>query len=156
VTGGPDLTFNGFWDAFVAKVADVTPSPCPIQTALRGAPEQRATLRMLHRFRDEVMTGSPEGRRYIRLFYHHAWEGSRLLGQNPDLQVHTGAVLEGVLPKLQAVVAGQPAALSSADVRAIEGLMEAFAAQASPALQRTIRQLRAELRSGKFRALLRD
>jgi hypothetical protein len=153
VTVGPDLTHNGGgYDAFVAKLSIAT--TCPFQIALRGAPAQRASLGTVYRFRDEVMTQSPEGRRYIVLFYRHAWEGSRLLAEHPDLAVKTRAVLDRLLPKVQAVVAGEPAQLSSAEVASIEKLMKAFAAKASPALQRTIRQLRAELRSGRFRDLL--
>jgi hypothetical protein len=157
VTVGPDLTFNsgsvdGFNDAFVAKISAVI--QCPFQIALRGDPAQRARLGTVYRFRDEVMTQSPEGKRYIVLFYRHAWEGSRLLAEHPDLAVKTRAVLDRLLPKVQAVVAGQPAQLSSAEVASIEQLMKAFAAKASPALRRTIRQLRAELRSGRFRELL--
>jgi hypothetical protein len=52
-------------------------------------------------------------------------------------------------------MAGRPAQPSPAAVQAIEDLMDALEAKASPALQTTISQLRAEVRSGKSWDLLR-
>jgi len=128
-------------------------STCPVSTALQGTPERRATLGILYRFRDEVMAKSPEGRRYIRLFYQHAWEGSWLLLRNPDLRAEVRHGLAQILPTIRAVLEGRPAALTSEDLVIIEDLMDAFAAKASSQLQQTLDQLRSELRSGQLLSL---
>ncbi len=125
-------------------------SACPVSTALRGTPEGETALGILYRFRDEVMTKSPEGRRYIRLFYQHAWEGSWLVLRHPDLRAGVRSGLARILPTIRAVLDGHPAALTSEDLAAIEDLMDAFAAKASSRLQQTIEGLRSELQSGQL------
>jgi hypothetical protein len=143
-------------DAFVTKIADV-PATCPIQTALHGVAEEAATLGALWRFRDDVMARSGGGSRYIRLFYRHAGEGARLLAQDARLRAQARALLRRLLPTLRAVTAGRrPAQPPPADLRAIEDLMDALAAKGSPALQATISDLRAEVRSGRSWGILRD
>ncbi len=118
--------------------------------ALWGAPERKVILGTLYRFRDEVLTQSPKGRRYIRLFYLHALEGTWLLLRHPNLRTQSRNVLRELLPTIQAVTDGQPAALTSEKLAAIEGLMDAFSAKATPRLQRTIQRLRSELSRGKL------
>jgi len=53
-------------------------------------------------------------------------------------------------------MAGRPTRPALHDVQAIEDLMDALGAKASPALQATISQLRADVRSGKLGNLLRE
>src|SRR5207302_8282090 len=119
-------------------------------TALQGAPEGHAALTTLHRFRAEVMTGSPDGRQLIAAFNQHRWETSLLLLRDSALLSQTRGVLTRLLPKIQAIVDGRSPGLSSGDAAAVDRLMQAFSAQASPGLQRTIAGLRSDLRSGKL------
>lgn len=126
---------------------------CPVSTAVRDVPERKAILGVLYRFRDEVMTKSPEGRRYIRLFYRHALEGSWLVLRTPALRAGVRNGLARILPTIQAVLNGQPATLTAEDLAAIEDLMEAFAAKAGPGLQQTIAQLRSDLQGGQLLSL---
>jgi hypothetical protein len=65
----------------------------------------------------------------------------------PDLS------LAQLLPLLQAAVHGHPTTLTTADMAALERLLDAFAVKASPRLQWTIEQLRSDLRSGKLLSL---
>jgi uncharacterized repeat protein (TIGR01451 family) len=139
----------------VTEGTTVIAGPCPISLALRRTPEREATLETAYRFRDEVLARSPEGRRYIRLFYQHAWEGTGLLLRHPDLRARTRDVLARLRPTFRAVVDGQLAALTSEDLAALEDLMDAFAARARPwwvywRLHRTIEQLRSELYRGEL------
>ncbi|MBI4590231.1 MAG: SBBP repeat-containing protein, partial [Candidatus Rokubacteria bacterium] len=146
VAVGPDLTYNGgVWDAFVAKIQVTL---CPARAALEGTPQQEAKLGLLYAFRDEVLATTPTGERYIELFYTHAGEGVWLLVRHPDLRAHTRALLERFLPMLRAIVVGRPATMTAADLVAIEALLQAFAAKASPELQADLKALQEELRHG--------
>jgi len=129
---------------------------CPIQTAVQGTIGEATTLATLRRFRDDVLARSGSGRRYVRLFYRHAWEGTRLLAQHRTLRMQTRAVMQRLLPTLRAAMTGQEVHPDSDDVRAIEDVMDALAAKSSPAVQTTIRQIQADLRSGRLWDLLRD
>ena len=116
-----------------------------LSTALWGD-SKRMAVETLYRFRDEMMTQSAEGRRYIRLFSLHLREGTWLLLRYPDLRMKTRDIWKQLLPKIQAVTDGQPAVLTLEDLGAIEGLMDAFSAKANPQLRLAIAQLRSDLR----------
>jgi hypothetical protein len=141
------------WSTWVGEVdatSGETPGPCPASTLLSGAPGRLTALKTLHRFRDEVMSQSPNGKRYIGLFYRHAGEASGLLLKNAYLRRKTRDLLMRVLPTLRAVTEGRPAALTPDDLDAIEGLMDAFSAKAPPQLRGTIGLVRSDLRSGRL------
>jgi hypothetical protein len=135
------------WGTRVGLLGEIV---CTLSTALRGTPDRKATLQTLYRFRDEVMMQSPQGQRYVGLFYRHALEGSLLVLRYPELRAQVREVVAWLLPTLEAAVDGRPAVLSAADVADIEDLLDAFAAKASPRLRRTIRQVRSDLRLGKL------
>jgi hypothetical protein len=102
----------------------------------------------LYQFRDEVMTQSPKGQRYIRLYYKHAWEGTWLLLGDPRLRMQARDMLVRVLPALQAIVVGEPAKITPADLADIEGLLEAIAVKAGPRLRANLRAIQEGLRQG--------
>jgi len=145
----------GTWVGEVDSTSGEPPVPCPASTVLGNASEGNSRLTTLYRFRDEVMAGSPEGRRYIRLYYRHAREGSWLLLRNHALRQEARGVLTRILPTLQAVLAGRPAKVTPADALAVERLMDRVSAEASSELRRAVARLRADLRRGAFSSLLR-
>jgi hypothetical protein len=154
--GAFDTTVNGAIDAFVAKITEAVPPPCPIETALRGTRDEAAMLNTLSRFRDDVLARSRAGRRYIRLFYRHAWEGTQLLTRHRALRREARVVLRRLTPNIGAILRGHWDEPAPQDVQAVENLLEAVAAEASPALQDAISQLRAEIRARTMSELLRD
>lgn len=107
---------------------------------LEGSSEKEAKLRVLYDFRDRVLANTPAGQRYIELFYKHALEGVWLMVRHPELRAHTRALLERFLPMIRVLVAGRRTIMSAADLAAIDALLGAFAAKASP-------QLRADLKA---------
>jgi hypothetical protein len=140
----------GTWVGELDSTSGETPGPCPASTVLSDAPGRLTTLKTLHRFRDEVMTRSPNGRRYIGLFYRHAGEASGLLLKNADLRRKTRNLLMRVLPAVRAAANGRSAALTSDDLASIDALMDAFSAKARPELRATISLVRSDLRSGRL------
>lgn len=61
----------------------------------------------LYRTRDELMSQTPAGRRYIDLYYAHTGEISRLLAKDQALRDQAADVLRSVLPGLTALLDGQ-------------------------------------------------
>jgi hypothetical protein len=123
-------------------------SACPVSVALEPTPGQQAPLEVVRTFRDDVMATTPVGQFYVNLYYKHAAEGTQLLQDNPGLRNRARMVLDRLLPKLQAVMAGKPATITNTDRAAIEALLNAVAAQASPALQADLQAVREDLRQG--------
>ena len=68
--------------------------------------------------------------------------------RHPDLRARSRALLEQFLPAIRAVLAGQPATLTAADLASIDSLLGAVAANARPALRAEINTIRRELRQG--------
>jgi hypothetical protein len=130
--------------------AMITRFVCPILGTLEDVPERAAILRTLYRFRDEVMTQSPEGRRHIRLFYRHAPEVSRLLLRHPSLHDRVRNMLVEMLPALRATLAGRPSTITRARLSDITTLLEPLAANAGPALRADLRSLQEDLRQGRL------
>lgn len=76
-------------------------SECPAEVALD---QETQTLNTLRRFRDEVLSQTPEGKKYIELYYRYAPEISRLLVKNTDLRNETRKALKKILPNITRAV----------------------------------------------------
>jgi hypothetical protein len=144
----------GTWVGEVDSTSGQPPVPCPASTVLGNASEGKSMLATLYGFRDQVMAGSSQGRRYIRLYYRHAREGSWLLLRNRALRQEARRVLTQILPTLKAALAGRPATVT-VDTLAVERLMDRVSAEASPELRGAVARLRADLRRGVLSSLLR-
>jgi hypothetical protein len=123
-------------------------NPCPAATALAGDPEAVTTLGVLRHLRDEVMVKSPDGLRYIEQYYRHSEEAVRLLLMHTELRLRAVDLLKRLAPALEEVTKGRPAALTQADLVAIDHALHAVARKSSPELRSAIEGLRAELPSG--------
>lgn len=69
---------------------------CPISTLAAGD-----SLEPFYRFRDQVLGQSPEGKRWIRLYYQHASEIVAILAQVPELRQQCGSLVMRAIPALQ-------------------------------------------------------
>ena len=123
--------------------------PCPVPIA---ATDDGSTVQTLHRFRDEVMRQSPDRRRYVELFYRHAWEGSRILLADPGLRSRVAAMLSRFRPVFVAAIDRRPATLNAADVNDIDALIQAFMGASGHALRADLGQIRQRLRDGALPA----
>ncbi|MBI4589188.1 MAG: choice-of-anchor D domain-containing protein [Candidatus Rokubacteria bacterium] len=121
---------------------------CPATAALEGSSRQAAKLTMLYAFRDKVLAATPAGQRYTQLFYKHGTEGVWLMVRHPELRARSRALLERFLPTLQAMLTGKKAVMTAADLAAMDALLEAFRAKASPQLQADLKGVQGELRQG--------
>jgi hypothetical protein len=125
------------------------PGLCPAKTALATSATAAPTLDTLRSFRDQALARTPAGRRDIQLFYRNATEAATLMLLNPDLRTRSADLIGRFAPMLQALVAGQPVTLTTADVASIDSLLAAFATAGSPALRTDIDVVRRELRQSR-------
>jgi hypothetical protein len=120
---------------------------CPTTVALEGESKESA-LNLLRRFRDEILSTSPMGRTYARLYYKYAPELTRLLLSDAELRGRTREMLEKLMPGFRGLMdgsVGQEMVLSQEVVEEIEALMDDLAARASPGLQAVIKELERHL-----------
>ncbi len=104
-----------------------------------GILETADDLRLFYRVREDVFQKTSGGRRAIDLYYAHTGEISRLLAQDGELRDQALSTLSLWKPNLEALVAGNGAALvSQAQVAAIQDFLGGLKAAASPALREVI------------------
>ena len=141
-----------------------TPCPCPLWSLLglcsgasAGGPHLAAVrtiktlqealidIQLFYRVRDEVLSQTPGGQRYIALYDAYGPEISALLEDNPTLRDEAVAVLQLWQPNLQALVDGQGdgAVITEEQVQAVQGFLDHLSAVGSPALRETIADERA-------------
>jgi glyoxylase-like metal-dependent hydrolase (beta-lactamase superfamily II) len=134
---------------------------CSIETALEGEPEKYDMLSALREVRDKSLATSPVGRRYIRRYYKHSPEISRLLLSDPELRARTAKLVKELMPAVRSLsdgAAGQPSpggkmVLTKGTVREIEALLDDFAEKASPELRAVIWEVKGQLRSFEGKTL---
>ncbi len=95
---------------------------------------------LLYRLRDEVLSQTEAGQRYIDIYYTHSTEIATLMLADPQLDDEGMATLELLVPGLQALVDGQgeTVTITAEQVQQAEAFLDALAAVGSPALQQAI------------------
>jgi hypothetical protein len=106
-------------------------------------------LALVYRVRDEVMKPTPDGWRYVDMYYNTTPEILKiLLVDNPDLGDDAVATVELWQDNLRNLVDGDGSAkITQAQVDAIDSFLTALSAAASPELQQIIADERARLGS---------
>ena len=127
-------------------VVPIAGLPCPATEALAGAPNREGAVGLLRDFRDRVLAATPEGRRYIDLFYRYAPEAVWLMLRHGDLRVRVRQEIEGLLPTVRETLAGQRPRLSERALSGIEALISAFRAKSSARLATDLDALARDLR----------
>ncbi|MCC7118310.1 MAG: hypothetical protein IT310_07270 [Anaerolineales bacterium] len=107
---------------------------------------------LLYRLRDEVLTTTVEGQRYIDVYYQHGAEIASIFNNNPGLAGQGLDVIDALTPNLQALLDGHgnTATITSAQVEEAEAFLDALLPYASPALQQTIADERINQPLGQF------
>ncbi len=85
-------------------IIDYKPKLCPAGIVFENEPE---TLNLLHRFRDVVLSRTPEGRRWTTFYYQNAEVIVRLLENSSELRQQSRAALEQLLPYIRQLVDGK-------------------------------------------------
>ncbi len=97
-------------------------------------------LQLFYDVRDTVLAGTPDGRRYIDLYYTHNPEILGLLVNDLNLWDEGVATLETWQPNLQALVHGQGNAvtITAGQVKSITTFLDHVSASSSITLQQVI------------------
>ncbi|MBI2758029.1 MAG: hypothetical protein HYX49_05060 [Chloroflexi bacterium] len=103
------------------------------------------SLDLLYRVRDDILSKTAEGQRYIDLYYANGPEISKLLWDNRDLANEALATLNLWQSNLQALVDGQGSSVTITEeqVQAIQTFLDHLSVKGSPALQQIIANERA-------------
>ncbi len=76
-------------------IVDYKPKLCPAEIVFENEP---AALDLLRRFRDGVLSRTPEGRRWTAFYYRHAASIAGLLENSPVLRQQSRAAVERLIP----------------------------------------------------------
>jgi hypothetical protein len=125
---------------------------CPVSESLRGISEADATLSTTRNFRDSVLTRTPRGQRYTRLYYEHATEAVQVMMFNPMLILRSREILERYKPLVEAMTRGEQVTLAEGDLDEIDGFLNSFAAKGSAELRESIKGVCRELRDPQMHA----
>lgn len=116
-------------------------SSCPAETLLAGDP---ATLRAVRLFRDGILSSTAAGREYIRLYYRHADEISRILREDASSAGQARAIVKSFISGLSgrpdSGMFSFPMETKKEAGKYIRGIM----IQASPELKKTLRQIQSD------------
>lgn len=119
---------------------------CPVSLLLPLNDNKITTLR---KFRDEVLTGSFSGEKYVDLYYsHHAIEMLLILLFNPELRMCAHGLLEESLPAIQSLLRGETATVAPEIIEDMENFLEEFGKEASPELRKVISGVRKNIMTG--------
>lgn len=155
---GPDDDFGyGRLNAFRAvslstaePITDTPPAACPscaVRAILGKAAMERDLLPTFYGVRDSLLASSPVGREYIRLYYRHSPELTRLLLADPALRERATQLLSQAAPLLRHPERGR---LDASLIAEAEAVKNALAARASPALQADMERVWNEVNLPRF------
>lgn len=90
------------WNPFYCESSCIREdNPCPISFALNNDEEKIETLR---RFRDEVLSKTPIGREYIRLYYEWSPVMVRAMEEDEEFKKEVKELIEHLLPIIETMV----------------------------------------------------
>ncbi|RMG92794.1 MAG: hypothetical protein D6706_16185 [Chloroflexi bacterium] len=103
---------------------------------------------LLYQLRDDVLSQTAEGQRYIDLYYEYSLEIATILLANPDLYDQGYATLQSFVPAIEAIIDdnGDSVTITSAQIDQAEAFLDALVAEAGRgSLRNTIIQERYRL-----------
>lgn len=110
---------------------------------------EQGTLSSLRQYRDKVLKKSPAGRGYIKQFYAHSIELTRIMLNNHAIAADAKKALDSLKPDIQAAGQGKAVTISQAEVSTIISVLNKIGSEASPELSRVIQRVKRDLREKK-------
>ncbi len=149
-------TLTGYWPAlffFDIQPGDITykniallpqsdNSTCPAEAAL----QDRKTLAALRSFRDVVLDKSTTGKNYIKAYYRHADELTRILSANPECTRRFSTLLDKLAPELASLGTQNSLSVSAELKQESLSFIKALHDKASKKLQIVLRNLKNDIR----------
>jgi hypothetical protein len=120
---------------------------CPAALALKDTPDH---VNLLRTFREKLL-GQPElKKRYVDLYYDHAFEIARLMIADPRLRERTRDTVELMIPAARAFLRGDGVPLPPECLEAALALLGDFETRASSELSIALQELKDEIRNGSI------
>jgi hypothetical protein len=113
------------------------------------AGDELGTLSSLRQYRNRVLINTPAGRGYIKQFYAHSIELTRIMLNNPAIAADAKKTLDSLKPDIQAAGQGKAVTISQAEVSKIISVLNKIGSKASPELSRVIQRVKRDLRQKK-------
>jgi hypothetical protein len=110
---------------------------------------EQGTLSSLRQYRNRVLIKTPAGREYIKQFYAHSIELTRIMMDNPAIAADAKKALDSLKPDIQAAAQGKAVTISQAKVSTIISVLNKIGSKASPELFRVIQRVKRDLRQKK-------
>lgn len=127
-----------------------TISMCPIEATTRD----QSKLNLCRRLRDEVLSLSETGRRYVELYYKHFPEATLHLLKNSKLRSQARKLLGRVIPEIRLILDKKKEELSPGLKKGILTFLNNFSKKASPELKASIERVKADIEDGRIKELL--
>lgn len=119
---------------------------CPFVAVADGEPGK---LSLLRQYRDKILRKTPTGRAYIKLFYEHSLELTRIVLNNPSVAAEARRVMNSFMPNLKAAVQGKTMTINQAELSNVISVLNEINVFASPSLSRFIQKTIHDLRQNK-------
>ena len=121
-------------------------SQCPL-VAISGG--DRKNLSLLRQYRDRVLKKTLAGKHYIRLFYAHSIELTRIMLNNPAITADARSLLNSLMPNIKAAVEGKVVIIRQTEINKTVSVLNEIGSQASPALYEEIQKVKRDLTQNK-------
>jgi len=119
---------------------------CPFVAIADG---EQGKLSSLRQYRDKVLIKTPAGREYIKQFYAHSIELTRIMMNKPAIAADAKKTLDSLEPDIRAAGQGKAVTISQAEVIKIISVLNEIGREASPELSRVIQRVKRDLRQKK-------
>jgi hypothetical protein len=119
---------------------------CPFVAIADG---EQGTLSSLRQYRNKVLIKTLAGREYIKQFYAHSIELTKIVVNNPAIAADAKKTLDSLKPDIQAAGQGKVVSISKAEVSTIISVLNKISSEASPELSRVIQRVKRDLREKK-------
>lgn len=140
--GGPPISQKNVTVQVIEDIDD----DCIFDDLTASELDRERLLSTLRRYRDGVLESNARGRRYARLYYEHSPEMIRILAADLVLRESVLTLVRKHQASLESILTGQPVKLTAQDVVVIDSVLARMQAQSGPSLDRTLAQLRSDLR----------
>jgi hypothetical protein len=134
--------------AGVDAVTQATVTFWPQSYAKLWGEQREANLQLLRTFREEVLNATDAGREITRRLYDNSLELSLLLVLNPALSQQAKKIADELLPAVETRLCTGKAVITRQAVNEMLALLDAFAAKASPKLQKDLGHIKDILCAG--------
>ena len=121
--------------------------PCPAEVTTNNS----SKLKILSSYRDNILTCSESGKKYINLYYKHAPEVTSLLIEDSELRKEAKKLLNYLIPKITLILKGKKAELLDSKLK--NNLINFFnqvQEKGSPELEAAIEKLMDDIENGRY------